>query len=106
MTIAKRRGVWVVDYRDVDSIRRTPSFESYEAAEEWARVHVPSRAQRRRRRTAGGEPGLTFGAWAATWLARIAPPTLKPRAYEAHADAMRRHLVPAPGTARLPAARR
>jgi integrase len=104
--IVKRRGKWVYDHRDVDGIRRSPSFATYAEAEAAAKVLQTTRGERRRRRMAGVDPGLTFAAWADRWLRQIAPPALKPRAYQPHADAMARHLVPALGTLRLTELRR
>jgi integrase len=108
--IRKRRlthgWVWLVHHRDVDGVRRAPSFATHEEAEDWAQLHVPTRSQRRRRRAVGAPVGLTLGEWAAQWLRQIAPPALKPRAYAAHAAAVARFIVPRLGEVRLTELRR
>jgi integrase len=103
--IRQRRGVWILDYRDRGSIRRTPSFPSEEAAmAEALRVGAFRRSRGPRSRSAV-DPAITVAAYAPRWLAAIAP-LLKPRAYEAHAQAVQHYLVPQLGAARVTDLRR
>src|SRR5262245_14976170 len=103
--IRKRRGVWVVDYRDETGIRRTPSFPTRAAAEDYADT-AGIFGRRRTRLAPAVDPRITVAAYAERWLRDIRPPALKPRAYAAHADAVRLYIVPALGVARLVDVRR
>jgi integrase len=93
--IRTRRRRWVLDYRDAQGRRHVPSFRTRAEAEEAWRLRVPTVSQRRAGR--GLDPQLTLRDWAAQWLRQIAPPILKPRAYEPHAEAMAAHIVPTLG---------
>jgi integrase len=93
--IRTRRRRWVLDYRDAHGHRHVLAFRTRAEAEEAWRSRVPTVSQRRAGR--GLDPHVTLREWAAHWLRQIAPPILKPRAYEPHAEAMAAHIVPTLG---------
>jgi integrase len=94
-----RRGVCVLDYVDSAGVRRTPSFADEEAAmAEALRVGAFTRHAGPRRTV---DRHVTVGEYAPRWLATIAPPLLKPRAYEAHAAAVAHYIVPQLGRRRV-----
>jgi integrase len=95
---------YVLDYRDANRARCRPEFATRAEADDAAKRLVPTRAQRRQR--VGADPRLTLGEWVAQWLATIAPPALKQRAYDVHARAMRLYLLPRLGDVRLVELRR
>src|SRR5215813_13036647 len=102
--IRKRRGVWVLDYREATGVRRYPSFATREEAENEAdRLGV---FRRRGRLRPSVDPRSTVADYAAHWLETIKPPTLKRRAYKAHAEAVRLYIVPRIGTIRVTELRR
>jgi integrase len=69
---------------------------------------VPGLGERgsRRRGVPGVDPRITLGDWGAHFLRQMAPPALKPRAWEAHCDAFHRFIAPRLGTIRLADLRR
>jgi len=90
---------------------RKGGFATKRAATDWAAEHVPAGIVPRLVQRAGRgwcvdfratrahaavvtNRRVTLGAYAATWLASQAPPVLKPRAYDAHAAQVARHIVP------------
>ena len=102
--IRKRRGVWVVDYRDATGVRRYPSFATREQAEHEAdRLGV---FRRRGRLRPSVDPRSTVEEYARHWLETIKPPLLKRRAFSAHLDAVRLYIGPRLGHRRLTELRR
>src|SRR5215470_4778724 len=103
MAIFKWRGGWAHDYRDAAGIRhRTTHTRKADAVAEAARVGIHRRGRLRPR----VDPRSTVAEYAAHWLRTIAPPTLKRRAFDAHAAAVRLYIVPRLGTLRLTDLRR
>ncbi len=91
--IRKRRGKWVVDYRDAAGIRRWVTCQTRRVAEDVLSEKV--RESRQRQRPAV-DPNLTVAEYAERWLALIAP-SVKPRTVETYRHALRLHLLPALG---------
>ncbi len=89
----------MLDYRDAQGVRHVPAYPTKAEAEDAWKLLVPTATQRRAGR--GLDPRLTLQEWSAHWLRQIAPPILKPRAYEPHAEAMAAHIVPQLGAWRL-----
>lgn len=90
---------YVLDYRDAQNVRRKPEYATRAEANDDAKRLVPTSAQRR----SGVEldSRLTLADYSTRWLARIAPPALKQRAYDVHARALRLYLLPRLGGVRL-----
>src|SRR5262245_31813668 len=99
--IVKRRGAYYLDFRDALGVRVQKRYRTKQAAEDAFKLLVPLSAQRRSRDGAVVDPRLTVGEWITQWLRAIAPPALKPRAWEAHDRACTRFIVPALGDVRL-----
>lgn len=96
--IRKRRGVWVLDYRDATGIRRTPSFRTRADAEDHAaRAGAFARQGRRSPRV---DPQITVAAYAETWLAQIAG-SVKPRSHDGYAQTVALYIGPRLGTRRV-----
>jgi integrase len=103
-TFTKRRGRHVVDYRDATGRRRVLAFATRAEAEDYAdREGIFSRRRGRLRPTV--DPRITIAEYAARWLARQQR-RLRPRAYEAHAVAVRNYVTPRLGTFRITDLRR
>ena len=103
MAVFKWRGGWAHDYRDAAGIRhRTTHARKADAVAEAARVGIHRRGRLRPRI----DPRSTVAEYAARWLQTIAPPTLKRRAFDAHASAVRLYIVPRLGTLRVTELRR
>src|SRR5262249_38624553 len=73
-----------------------------DAVAEAARIGIHRRGRLRPR----VDPRSTVAEYAARWLQTIAPPTLKRRAFDAHAAAVRLYIVPRLGTLRVTDLRR
>jgi integrase len=96
--IRKRRDVWVLDYRDGNGTRRTPSFRTRAEAEDHAdRVGAFARC---RHRVPTVDPQITIAAYATRWLGQLKP-LLKRAAYEAHAVAVAHYVAPQLGRRRV-----
>jgi len=103
MAVFKWRGGWAHDYRDAAGIRhRTTHASKADAVAEAARIGIYRRGRLRPR----VDPRSTVADYAAHWLQTIAPPTLKRRAFDAHAAAVRLYIVPRLGTLRVTDLRR
>jgi integrase len=99
--VSFRRGAWYVDHYDASGTRRQYRFKTADEAVAYAqKVGAYSRRRARHGVAAPIDPTVTVGAYAATWLDAIAP-HLKPRAYEAHAAAVKLYIAPRLGTRRL-----
>src|SRR5262245_53737496 len=95
--IRKRRGKYVVDYRDGAGIRRWVTCETRRQAEDV----LTERVREGRKAT---EPvvdsNITLNASAERWLTRIAA-TVKPRTQKGYAKTLRLHILPVLGTSRV-----
>src|SRR5262245_11201592 len=92
--IRKRRGVWVLDYRDPTGTRRTPCFRTRAEAEDHA-DRVGAFAHRGHR-TPAVDPQITVAAYATRWLAHVKA-TVKPRTHDGYVQAVRLYVGPALG---------
>jgi len=95
--IRKRRGTWVVDYRDANSVRRWETFATKQAAEDRLAEILPETRQKVRPTV---EPNITLTDYAGRWLSRIAA-TVKPRTLDSYAKTLRLHLLPTLGRAQV-----
>src|SRR4029077_16492663 len=91
--IRKRRGRWIVDYRDGGGIRRWRTFGTKKAAEDFLAETIPMVRQGKR---ALVPVTITVAAYADRWLRLIAS-TVKPRTLASYASTLRIHLLPAFG---------
>jgi integrase len=86
--VRKRRGVWVVDYRDVSGQRRTPGFktrrEADEALAKIIRAGRPTAADTKRK----------FEEFALGWLETYVKPNCKESTYWEYESVVRNHLIP------------
>jgi integrase len=99
--VSFRRGAWYVDHYDASGARKQPRFPTEQEAVAYAqKVGAYSRRRRHHGVATPTDHKLTVAVWAALWLAAIEP-HLKPRAYEAHACAVRLYIIPRLGTRRL-----
>lgn len=89
--IRKRRGKWVVDYRDAAGIRRWNTCQTRRAAED---VLTEKLRESRQPSRPAVDPDITVAAYAERWLTLIAA-TVKPRTVESHEGALRCHILPA-----------
>jgi integrase len=93
----KDRGLWEVDYRDIDGIRRRPLFATEEAAREHS-VEVVRRLGQAR--PSIEDLDVTLQAYAQRWLATVAVERA-PRTYRGYAERLERHVLPALGHLKL-----
>src|SRR5262245_23066107 len=96
--IRKRRGVWILDYRDATGTRRTPSFRTRAEAEDHA-DRVAAFAHRGRR-TPAVHSQTTVAAYATRWLGKIEG-NVKARSREGYAKVVTLYIVPRLGTRRV-----
>ncbi len=95
--IRKRRGRWVVDYRDGAGIRRWVTCQTRrEAQGVLAKKFEESRQPTR----PAVEPDITFGNYAERWLGLIVH-SVKPRTLESYRNTLRLHLLPTFGGMKL-----
>jgi integrase len=92
-SIFKRRGRWVVKYRDATGRWRSPSFPSRRRAEDALGSVVE---QRRQPSIAVVSPDITVVDYAERWLAFVAA-TLKTSTVEHYEQRLRVHILPAFG---------
>ncbi len=95
--ITKRRGKWVVDYRDGGGVRRWRTFATKREAEDHLAEIIPGSRQRRRSVV---PVTITLEHYAQRWLHLISS-TVKPRTLASYAGMVRLHLLPAFGTWRV-----
>src|SRR4051812_34761817 len=88
--IRKRRGKWIVDYRDGAGIRRWATCETRREAET---VLVDKLREFRQPTRPVVDPELTVRAYAERWLKLISA-TVKPRTLESYGATLRRYLLP------------
>jgi integrase len=95
--IRKRRGKYVVDYRDALGRRRWVTCDTRRESE---RVLSERLSAVRRSAQPAIDPEVRVAAYAERWLALVAA-GLKPRTLESYAGALRIHLLPLIGTQKL-----
>lgn len=95
--LRKRRGKWVVDYRDPAGKRRWVTCETRREAE--AVLEEKLRETRQSTRPVV-DPDITVQAYGARWLGLIGP-TVKPRTLEAYRHILTRHVLPAFGAIKV-----
>jgi integrase len=95
--IRKRRGKWVVDYRDGGGVRRWRTFPTKREAEDHLAEIIPGSRQRRQTVV---PVTITLDHYAERWLHLIAS-TVKPRTLTSYAGMLRLHLLPAFGAWRV-----
>ena len=88
--ITKRRGKWVVDYRDGGGVRRWRTFATKREAEDHLAEIIPGSRQRRQTVV---PVTITLDHYAERWLHLIAS-TVKPRTITSYAGMLRLHLLP------------
>ena len=95
--IRRRRGRWVVDYRDAFGVRRWITCETRREAED-----AQAKAVRESRQVARPvvNPDETVQGYSERWVSLIAP-TLKPRTLEGYREKLRNHVLPAFGAMRV-----
>jgi integrase len=95
--IRKRRGQWVVDFRDGGGVRRWRTFGIKREAEDFLAKTIPEVRQRRR---AVVPVTISLEHYADRWLHLISS-TVKPRTLLSYAGMVRLHLLPAFGSWRV-----
>ena len=95
--IRKRRGKWVVDYRDAAGVRRWVTCPTRREAET---VLEGSLRDARQPSRPVVDPNITVALYADRWLAQVTA-TLKPRTVERYRETLRLHLCPRLGTVTL-----
>src|SRR5262249_22274760 len=89
--IKKRRGRWVVDYRDAAGVRRWVTCRTRDEAKHVLRDKLLESTQPTRPAV---NPRITFSDYSKRWL-KLAGATIKPRTLESYASTLRRYLLPA-----------
>jgi integrase len=93
----KNRGVWEVDYRDIDGVRRRPLFSTEEAAHEFA-TEVFRRVGQVLPVIQDRE--ITLREYATRWLAMVEADRA-PNTHRSYAERLKRHVLPALGHLKL-----
>src|SRR5262245_11693837 len=88
--IKKRRGRWVVDYRDSAGSRRWVTCRTRDEAKAVLRDKLVESSQSTRPSV---DPNISFGDYAKRWL-KLVSATLKPRTLESYSATLRRYLLP------------
>lgn len=95
--IRKRRGKWVVDYRDAAGIRRWATFETRRAAE----IFLAAKLEESRQPIQPVvDPDITVARYADHWLSLIAS-SVKIRTLSGDQQTLRLHVLPALGTVKV-----
>ncbi len=89
--VRKRRGRWVVDYRDGAGYRRWESFLTREEAQDRLAEVIPDSKQEMRPAV---DPKITVKAYGERWLAGLA---VKPRTRQSYEKTLKLHVFPALG---------
>jgi integrase len=95
--IRKRRGKYVVDWRDAFGRRRWATCATRQAAEDIFSDRVPKSRLRRRARV---DPDVTLAQYSTQWLTFVAA-TTKPSTRDTYAKQLNAHIVPAFGDWKL-----
>ncbi len=88
--IRKRRGKWVVDYRDGAQRRRWKTCRTYREAEDFLAKIIP---ESRSRLIPMVDPTMPFGAYVSLWE-EVVRPTIKPRTFASYRQMLRLHILP------------
>jgi integrase len=88
--IRKRRGKWIVDYRDGADVRHWKTCDTKREAEDFLDAERPKTRQWRQPAV---DANITIGQYAVRWLDLIKP-TIKPRTYRRYEELWRVHLKP------------
>lgn len=95
--IRKRRGKYVVDYRDGAGIRHWVTCETRREAET---VLFEKAREARQHTRPVVDPSITLSAYAERWLREIAV-TIKPKTQNSYAVSLRRHILPMLGPTKV-----
>jgi hypothetical protein len=95
--IRKRRGKYVVDYRDGAGIRRWQTCDTRRAAEDVLNERLREARQPIRPVV---DTNITLHGYAERWL-NLVSATVKPRTHEGYAKTLRLHILPVFGTAKV-----
>ena len=96
-SILKRRGRWMVNYRDALGRQRQPSFETRRGAED----HLAKVIQESRQETEPVvDPTITVKAYSERWLKQIES-TIRPTTLAGYEQRLRLHILPAFGAIRV-----
>src|SRR5216684_9070347 len=95
--IRRRRGKWVVDYRDAAGVRRWLTCETRRAAE----IVLAERLDESRQpREPVVDPDIRLDAYSQRWLNLIRM-GVKPRTLDGYQQVLRLHLLPVLGTVKV-----
>src|SRR3989442_14305094 len=95
--IRKRRGRYVVDYRDGAGIRRWVTCVTRREAET---VLIEKARERRQPTRPVVDPNITVSSYAERWLSQVAV-TIKPRTQESYSQTLRVHVLPMLGPTKV-----
>ncbi len=91
--IRKRRGRWVVDYRDSAGYRRWESFRTREAAEDRLAEVIPDSRQKHRPEV---DPNISVKDYSTQWLQGVSA-VVKPRTLASYTKTLELHVYPTLG---------
>ncbi len=95
--VRKRRGKWVVDFRDGAGVRRWITCRTKREAEDLLGKTIRESRQLTRPVV---DPSITVDAYADRWL-QLIEPNVKPRTLRSYRDTLRLHLRPAIGALKV-----
>lgn len=95
--VKKRRGKWVVDYRDAAGIRHWVTCQTKTEADG---ILADKLKESRQPTRPSVDPNIRLGDYAADWL-RLRKASLKPATLESYGNMLDNHIVPAFGSARV-----
>src|SRR2546425_12011023 len=95
--VRKRRGKWVVDYRDAAGVRRWVAWETRREAED---VRDSKRREARQATRPVVDPDITVAAYAERWLGLLAV-SVKPRTLTMYRSYLNLHLLPVFGATKV-----
>jgi len=95
--VSKRRGKWVVDYRDGAGIRRWITCATRREANA---IHAEKVREARQPTRPVVDPNITVASYSERWLSQITA-TVKARTHEGYAKTLRLHILPTLGTLKL-----
>jgi hypothetical protein len=89
--IRKRRGKWVVDYRDGAGMRRWKTYETKREAEDFLDMERPK--TRQWRSSAAVDVNIPVSKYGQHWLDMIKP-TIKPSTHKLYGLLLKVHIAP------------
>jgi integrase len=95
--IRKRRGKWVVDYRDGAGVRRWVTCETRRDADA---ILDEKRRESRQGARPVVDPDITIENYSKRWLS-IVQPAVKPATYQSYSSMLRLHILPMFGTVKV-----